>query len=167
MRFRFCPRCAAALALGPMAGREREYCPGCGFIAFHNPEPVGLAVIEHQQRLGLIRRTGAPLAGYWAPPSGYVELGESVPEAVVREAREECGLEIALGRLLGVFSHPEVSAVIVAYRARAVGGTLRAGDDASEAALFAPAEVPRQALPEGASPTERWFLPLIDEVLRA
>lgn len=167
MRFRFCPRCAAALVVGPAAGREREHCPGCGYIAFHNPAPVGLAVIEHQQRLVLIRRTVAPLAGYWAPPSGYVELGESVPEAVVREAREECGLEIALTRLLGAFSHPEVSVVIIAYRARAVGGALRAGDDASEAALFDPAELPRQPLPEGASPTERWFLPLIDEVLRA
>ncbi len=167
MRFRFCPQCGVALARGPVAGREREHCTGCGYVAFHNPAPVGLAVIEHQERLVLIRRTVAPLAGFWAPPSGYVELGESVPEAVVREAREECGLEIALQRLLGVWSHPEVNAVIVGYRARALGGTLAAGDDASAVALFAPGELPRQELPREATATERWFLPLIDEVLRA
>jgi len=167
MRFRFCPQCAAPLARGPVAGREREHCPGCGYVAFHNPAPVGLAVIEHQEKLVLIRRTVAPLAGYWAPPSGYVELGESVPEAVVREAREECGLVIAIGRLLGVYSHPEVNAVLVAYRARSVGGLLRAGDDASQVALFSPGELPRQTLPQGASPTERWFLPLIEAVLTA
>jgi len=148
-----------------VAGREREHCTGCGFVAFHNPAPVGLAVIEHQGGLVLIRRTVAPLAGYWAPPSGYVEMGESVPEATVREAREECGLEIAIDRLVGVYSHPEVSAVLVAYRAHAVGGALRAGDDASEVALFAPGDLPRQALPESPSATERWFLPLLTTVL--
>lgn len=165
MEFRFCPRCGAALAVGPIAGRARAHCAACGFVAFHNPAPVGLAVVERDGRLVLIRRREPPLAGYWAPPGGYVELGESVPEAVVREVREECGLEVALEELAGVFSHPEVSVVLVAYRARATGGEPRAGDDASGVALFAPGEVPAQPLPAEGTAMDVWLHGVIRELL--
>jgi 8-oxo-dGTP diphosphatase len=66
----------------------REQCERCGAVAWRNPVPVGMALIEHEGRLVLIRRLAEPLAGYWAPPAGYVESGESVPEAVLREARK-------------------------------------------------------------------------------
>ena len=96
MRTAFCCRCATPMAASQLGGREREQCPACGFVAWRNPAPVGLAVIEHAGQLVLIRRREPPLAGYWAPPAGYVECGESVPQAVMRESLEECGLEIAL-----------------------------------------------------------------------
>jgi 8-oxo-dGTP diphosphatase len=164
----YCPRCGKTLRTGPVAGRERAHC-ACGFVAFHNPPPVGMAAIEHQGRLVLIRRAGPPLAGYWAPPAGYVEMGESVPEAVVREAREECGLDIALAEdgLLGVWSHAEVGVVLIAYRARAVGGELVAGDDASAVGLFAPGQAPQEPEPAGGTPTDRWFHRAIREVIAA
>jgi ADP-ribose pyrophosphatase YjhB (NUDIX family) len=165
MEFRYCPKCAAPLAVGPVAGKEREQCLACGFVAFHNPAPVGLAVIERGGRLVLIRRREAPLAGYWAPPGGYVELGESVPEAVVREAREECGLEVALDGLAGVYSHPEVRVVLVAYRARATGGAPRAGDDASAVGEFLPGELPDAPPPSGGTATDHWLHAVIRELL--
>jgi 8-oxo-dGTP diphosphatase len=167
MEFRYCPKCGAALAVGPVAGKDREHCPACGFVAFHNPAPVGLAVVDHRGSLVLVRRREAPLAGYWAPPGGYVELGESVPEAVVREAKEECGLDVALEGLAGVFSHPEVRVVLVAYRARSTGGAPLAGDDASEVGVFAPGELPVQPPPDGGTVTDHWLHGVIRELLAA
>lgn len=164
MRFQYCPRCAAPLVTGPVGGRDREHCEGCGFIAFHNPAPVGMAVIEHRGSLVLIRRAAAPLAGYWAPPAGYVEVGESVPDAVVREAKEECGLSVALDRLIGVYSHPEVAVVLIAYAAHATGGEPVAGDDASDVGLFRPGALPDEAPPAGGTPTDLWFHRAIREV---
>jgi len=165
MEFRYCPRCGKPLAVGPVEGKDRAHCPACGFVAFHNPAPVGLAVIEHRGSLVLIRRTQAPLAGYWSPPGGYVELGESVPEAVVREAREECGLTVALEGLAGVYSDPRVSVVLVAYRARSTGGEPRAGDDASAVGVFAPGQVPEEPPPAGGTATDLWLHRVIRELL--
>lgn len=165
MEFRYCPKCGAPLVLGPVAGKDREHCPACGFVAYHNPAPVGLALVEHRGKLALVRRREAPLAGYWAPPGGYVELGETVPDAVIREVREECGLDVALGGLAGVFSHPAVRVVLVVYRARSTGGEPVAGDDASAVGLFAEGELPLQPAPEGGTATDLWLHGVIRELL--
>ena len=103
-------------------GREREHCPACGVVVYRNPAPIGMALVERDRQLVLIRRTAPPLPGYWAPPAGHVELGESVTEATIREAREETGLEIVLDGLLDVYSHGDADVLIVTYRARATGG---------------------------------------------
>ena len=153
------------MASAQLGGKLREQCPSCGFVAWRNPAPVGLAVIEHEKELVLIRRREAPLAGYWAPPAGYVECGESVPQSVIREAREECGLEITLEGLLGVYSQADVDVLIVAYHARSTGGRLCAGDDASEASLFAPGRLPRQEPPANATATDLWFFGVIEDTI--
>ena len=157
MTLTYCSRCGTRMARTSIGGRPREQCPACGFIAWHNPAPVAMAVIEHDRQLVLIRRSDAPLAGYWAPPAGYVETGESVPEAVIREAREECGLEIVLDDLAGVYSQAEVEVLIVAYRAHSVGGHLMAGDDASEVGLFARGQLPAQPDPATGTATDCWL----------
>lgn len=136
----------------------------CGETFFHKPAPVVLAVIEHADKLVLIRRNLDPLGGYWAPPGGYVEQGESLEEAVVREAREETGLEVAVDGLIGVYSQAGVRAVILAYRAHSLAGEPVAGDDAGEIALIAPGQLPLQTAPEGAPLIDRWFYDVIQEV---
>lgn len=157
MSTRHCSQCGTRMTLASIGDRQREQCPACGFIAWRNPAPVAMAVIEHERQLVLIRRRDAPLANYWAPPAGYVETGESVPEAVKREAREECGLEIALDSLAGVYSQADVDVLIVAYRAHSTGGRLVAGDDASEVALFVPGRLPVQPSPAAGSATDHWL----------
>lgn len=162
--YTFCPQCGTRLTTGPLHGRDREHCPACGFVVYNNPAPVGLAVVERDGQLVLIRRTIPPLQGYWAPPAGHVELGESVPEATIREVREETGLDIALEGLVGVYSQADVRVVIVAYRGRAVGGEPVAGEDAGEIALFKPGELPAQPFPADGTPTDRWFYGVIESV---
>ena len=159
-----CSQCGSRMVLATIAERQREQCPTCGFIAWRNPAPVAMAVIEHERQLVLIRRSEAPLAGYWAPPAGYVETGESVAEAAVREAREECGLDIVLDDLAGVYSQADVDVLIVAYSAHSTGGSLVAGDDASEAGLFAAGQMPEQPVPATGTATDRWLHGVILDV---
>ncbi len=158
----FCSQCATPMTKAMIGGKQRARCPACGFVLWRNPAPVGMALIAHEGKLVLIRRSEAPLAGFWAPPAGYVECGESVPAAVCREALEECGLEIELDGLLGVYSQADVDVVIVAYGAHSRGGTLRAGDDAGEARLFNAFDLPSQEPPADGSATVLWLHGVID-----
>ena len=162
----YCHQCATPMTLALLGGKERAQCPVCGFVLWRNPAPVGMALIEHAGKLVLIRRSAAPLADYWAPPAGYVECGESVPEAVMREAEEECGLGIELTGLVGVYSQADVDVLIIAYAARSVGGSLRAGDDASDARLFSAHELPQQAPPYAGTATDLWFHGVVEATLK-
>ncbi|NMG53781.1 NUDIX hydrolase [Aromatoleum aromaticum] len=164
MSLQFCPHCRTPLTVAPIHGRDRETCPACGYTAFHKPAPVVLGIIEHAGRLVLIRRKLEPLAGYWAPPGGYVELGESLEEAVVREAREESGLEVVVDGFVGAYSQTGVRAVILAYRAHSIAGEPVAGDDAGEICLIAPGQLPVQRPPVDAPPLDRWFFDVIEDV---
>jgi 8-oxo-dGTP diphosphatase len=100
------------------------------------------AVIFTDGRYVLIKRKNPPFQGKWALPGGFVEIGETVENAAVREAKEETGLDIELVSLMGVYSDPARDprghTVSVVYIARAIGGSLQGDTDAAEAALFLP-----------------------------
>ena len=133
------------------SGHERAFasgdgpCPRCGM--YKTPSPTVDAVIYDPARgIVLVKRKNKPFG--WALPGGFVEYGESVEDATVREALEETGLSIVLERLVGVYSSPlrdarchTISTVFaaVALNPEAVLG----GDDAEEAVFFA-----LDALPE-------------------
>lgn len=158
----FCSRCATPMSVAMLGGKPRPQCPACGFVLWRNPAPVGMALITHENQLVLIRRAAAPLAGYWAPPAGYVECGESVADAVRREAAEECGLSIVIDELIAVHSRADVEVLIIAYSAHVAGGALRAGDDAVDARLFRADALPQQALPADGTATDLWFHSVIE-----
>jgi 8-oxo-dGTP diphosphatase len=149
MAYRYCPQCATPLVTGEIAGLPRRYCPasGCGFVHYVNPLPVACCLVQHEGGIVLIRRGVAPRLGYWALPSGFVEAHETTEEAARRETSEECGLDVAIGELLGVTTFvappPQPNAVGLFYLGRAIGGTLAAGDDTTAARIFA-----LDALPE-------------------
>jgi ADP-ribose pyrophosphatase YjhB (NUDIX family) len=121
------------------------------------------AVVLDGDRVLLVRRGGAPSPGKWSIPGGLVQLGERIEDAVRRELREECSLEI---RLLGVCGaidrvvpgpaaapdgRPTVRYhyVIVDYAAVPVGGTLCAGSDAAEACFVPVADLARYETTDG------------------
>lgn len=164
MTARYCSQCGDHLITGFVAGRQRLYCSSCGFILYRNPLPVGMAVVEHNGRLLLIRRANPPLKGYWAPPTGYVEIDESVEEATVRETQEETGLEIILGDLLGVYSEAGSGIVLIAYNGRVREGQLRAGEEALDVSFFAPGKIPAQPPPQDGPALDKWFFGVIETV---
>ena len=116
---------------------------------------VGAIIIEAGQVL-LVKRGHPPLLGDWSIPGGVLEIGETVREAAVREAREETGLIVAPEELLGVFDRvlrdPDgrirYHYVLVDFLCRRVGGELKAGGDADEVRWFAPEEISKLPLAE-------------------
>jgi 8-oxo-dGTP diphosphatase len=103
------------------------------------------AVILFSGGIVLIQRGRPPFAGRYALPGGFVELGESVEAAAVREAKEETGLEIELLGLVGIYSDPARDprghVVSAAFLARG-SGSLLAGSDASAAGVFSKEGLP-------------------------
>jgi 8-oxo-dGTP diphosphatase len=97
---------------------------------------VGAIVHDAGGRLLVIRRGHPPGEGLWSLPGGRVEAGESDAAAVARELAEETGLRVEAGRLVGRVERPGASGLtydIYDYAATVTGGTLVAGDDASDA----------------------------------
>jgi 8-oxo-dGTP diphosphatase len=111
-----------------------------------NPVPAVGILIEMDGGIVLIRRGQPPHQGEWTLPSGFIEADESAEEAAVREAEEETGLKVEIIELAGINSFPEgppMSGIMIFFRARPLGGTLHGGDDAIDARVFQPDEVPR------------------------
>ena len=83
----FCPRCAASLEdrMIESERRVRKVCPGCGFVFYLNPKVVAAAIPREGQRVWLLRRNIEPGIGLWTFPGGYVDLGEAVSDAAIRE----------------------------------------------------------------------------------
>lgn len=106
------------------------------------------ALIVNEGKIVLVKRGREPFEGKWALPGGFVDEGESVEEACVREAKEETGLDVRVKELVGVFSKPERDprgTVGVAFLCELVGGELIGGDDAREAKWFSLDSLPELA----------------------
>src|ERR1700719_2798522 len=116
---------------------------------------VGAIIIEGD-RVALVKRAHPPIQGHWSIPGGVLEVGEMVREAAVREAREETGLFVEPGELLGVYdrvlrnAEPRVQYhyVLIDFLCRPAGGELQAADDATEVRWYTCEELPVLRLAE-------------------
>lgn len=143
--FRFCPICAASFESRLLkAGEpERLVCTGCSFVFYLDPKlAVGTIIRDDAGRVVLVRRAIEPGYGKWVFPGGYVDRGEEVRVAAVREAREETGLDIRLDELLEIYSYAGRIPVIVVYTATMTGGCLACDDEGLEARFFESGDIP-------------------------
>lgn len=116
---------------------------------------VGSIIIEGE-RVVLVKRAHPPIQGQWSIPGGVLEVGEMVREAAIREAREETGLIVEPGELLGVYDRilrddqkrVQYHYVLVDFLCRPVGGQLQASTDAAEVRWFTREELPALKLAE-------------------
>ena len=79
---------------------------------------------------------------YWSLPGGVMEAGESVEQAAIREVKEETGLDIQLGRLVGVYSKPGENGLALTFEGRVTGGVLQADNEIAEVRYFPLANLP-------------------------
>ena len=143
--FRFCPRCGGPLEPRLLKNGEppRLVCAACGFVFYLDPKlAVGTIISDEQNRVVLVKRAIEPGYGKWVFPGGYVDRGEEVQAAAVREALEETGLEVRLDRLINVYSYTGRTPVIVVYSATLLGGCLGCDDEGLEARFFEPEAIP-------------------------
>lgn len=140
----FCPKCGHALAsrLLKSGEPERLVCRSCRFVLFHDPKVAAGCIVEHDGGIVLLRRAIEPGYGKWVFPGGYVDRGERVEDAAVRETLEECCLEVRIAELLGVYSYSGRPIVVIVYTAQVEGGVLRAADEALEVGAFPAPAIP-------------------------
>jgi ADP-ribose pyrophosphatase YjhB (NUDIX family) len=135
--------------------KERLVCLQCGHVQYDNPKIVVGAVVRHEGRILMCRRAIEPRSGYWTLPAGYLELGESPEEGACREAREEATADIAIDRLLAIYSIGHIHQVQLIFTASLVRPEIAPGPESAELHLFSWDEIPWDDL---AFPSVRWAL---------
>jgi 8-oxo-dGTP diphosphatase len=159
-QFKYCPFCAAPLVEKSVSGVPRPVCPSCGFISFLEPKLVTVVVVQHTGKILLGRRNMNPSLGKWTFFGGYVDRGEKVEDAAIREVKEETNLDVQLDELLGLYSQKNNPHVLVAYAASVINDDIRAlapqPDEISELAFFTPEEIPELAFPFDMRILEDW-----------
>jgi 8-oxo-dGTP diphosphatase len=151
----FCLQCGTRLEARRHEDRDRPTCPACGFIHYLDPKVAVAVILEDNGGVLLGRRRIEPGAGMWSFPAGYVNRGEVLEEAAVREVFEELGITVHLTGLVGVYSERDQPVVLVVYAGQIDSGVpVPDGHEVSEVRWF-----PVSALPDGlAFPHDRRVL---------
>jgi ADP-ribose pyrophosphatase YjhB (NUDIX family) len=133
---RFCPLCGSGLERRPVGPDRRSemVCPACEFVYYIDQKVVAGTLPIQDGRILLTRRAIHPAYGKWTFPGGYVDWGESVDAAALRETWEETGLTVELRGLVGVYSYEKSPVVIVVYEARVLPRVGHARGDPVEGA---------------------------------
>lgn len=153
----FCQRCGGDTDEREVDGRARPVCFDCGAVTYLDPKLAVAVLIERGGKVLLGKRgPGAREPGKWAFPAGFVERGEPVEAAAVREVREEVGLEIELGPLLALISSAGETVVVAVYAAARAEGEAVAADDLEAVGWFAPGSLPELAFAHDARMLEAW-----------
>jgi ADP-ribose pyrophosphatase YjhB (NUDIX family) len=145
---RHCHQCGETLIWQyvKVEGRNRFVCSECKFIAYQNPKIVGATLPIKNGKIYLLRRAIDPAYGLWSHPAGYMEMGETVEQAALRETWEEIRTRVRLVGPPRIYSYPDAIVVTVIYPAEVIGPTPRPGTESLEVKAFRPEEIPWNSL---------------------
>jgi ADP-ribose pyrophosphatase YjhB (NUDIX family) len=143
-----CQQCGGVTEERLVDGRLRPVCLSCGAVTYLDPK-LAVAIVVQRDGKVLLGRRGehTRAAGKWSFPAGFVERGEVVEDAAVREVLEETGFEIELGPLVGLISSHGETVVLAIYTGKILSGAEAAADDLTELGWFAPDTLPELAFP--------------------
>jgi len=122
--------------------RPRAVCTACAAVHYVNPRIIAGCVPVLEGQILLCRRAIEPRLGFWTVPAGFMELGESVSEAAVRETWEEALARVEIGSLFSVVDVVHAGQVHVFFTGRLLGPDFGAGSESLETRLFRPEDIP-------------------------
>jgi len=144
-KYKYCPYCRKKLACRVENKKKVKFCSGCGKYYYDNPL-VGVAVVVKKAgKILLVKRNVNPGKGLWALPGGFVEQGETVEKAALRELREETGLKGKNPDIISVRAERTSlynTVIVVGVKVPYARGKIKAGDDAEEAKYFDLKKIP-------------------------
>jgi ADP-ribose pyrophosphatase YjhB (NUDIX family) len=145
---KYCSACGATVSFKIPTGDNlpRFVCEMCQTIHYQNPRVVAGCIVEWGERILLCRRAIEPKYGLWTFPAGFMENGESIEQAALRETEEEAHAVVDLTSLYAVFSIPHISQVYVIFRGALQAYDFKPGTESLEVELFQPADIPWENL---------------------
>ena len=156
-RFRFCPNCAREMAPTEVEGKTLQGCSSCGYVHFQDPKvAAGVIVSDDRGHVLLMQRGHEPRKGLWSYPSGYVDSGESVEDAAVRETFEETQVRVRLAGLQGVYSETGDRVVLIVYRGVIAEGSPAPGPESIAVGFFDLDRLPNLAFPRDERIIREW-----------
>ncbi|MFO7974587.1 MAG: NUDIX hydrolase [Candidatus Hydrogenedentota bacterium] len=145
LTWNYCPTCGNKLVIAHDGERPRPYCPACNRYFYDNPVPAACCFVAKGNALLFARRGVEPCIGQWSLPGGFVELGETTEETILRELDEETGIRGRNPRLIGASTQPSKLSGAVVVMGYVIGewqGEPVARSDVSEARFFTVTERP-------------------------
>ena len=145
---KFCSNCGAqvVLRIPPGDNLPRYCCDVCDSIHYVNPRMVVGCIPEWEDQILLCKRAIEPRYGMWTLPAGFMENGETVAQAAMRETWEEAHARVELLPIYTLLSVPHVSQVHIFYRARLLDLDFGAGTESLEVQLFREEDTPWEEL---------------------
>lgn len=144
---RYCSHCGSPLRRKQIDGYRRLFCLRCGKIHYENPLPVVAGAITAKNgKILLTRRAISPGKGKWALLAGFIEKDESPAQAILREVKEEIGIEAKIEILIGVYkgrTRMYGSVVVIGYKLRAKNESYTLNKEIKEIKFFSRDELPR------------------------
>lgn len=145
---RYCLQCGETLVWRyvQVEGKNRFVCGECKVIAYQNPKIVGATLPIENGKVYLLRRAIEPAYGLWSHPAGYMEMGETVEQAALRETWEEIRTRVRIVGPPKIYSYPDAVVVTILYPAEVIGPTPKPGPESLEVRAFRPNEIPWKKL---------------------
>lgn len=141
----FCSNCGSSelsQVVPPGDNRFRLVCCRCGAIHYHNPKIIAGCLPLWEGKVLLCRRAIEPRRGFWNIPAGFMEVGETVEEAAIREVWEEAAAKVRLTGVHTIFTFTRFQHVYIQFLGELVGGEFGVGEESLESKLFCEEEIP-------------------------
>ena len=139
MNYKYCPQCATLLITAEVDGTPRQKCPTCDFVHWNNPTPVVAAIVEHEGKVILTRNKGWP-EKWLGIVAGFLEKNETPEQGVLREVKEELGVDGQIASFVGHYAFALRNQIIFAYHVR-IQGEIKLGDELESIKALPPEEI--------------------------
>lgn len=141
--YQFCPICKSNLSKRKQGPRTRLICRKCGWVHYNNPlSSVVAFVCNSADEVLLVKRGVTPGRGKWALPSGFIEQTETPQDAVLRELKEETNIKGTIKDLIGAYTEPTLTFILIAYNIEFISGRLKHGSNTHGAGFFPAKKLP-------------------------